>query len=354
MNLIDSISSFFNSVLYWFRDILDVSALLEGDWAQRASLFQGSSEKLYWLPYLAGAALLAALIYIIDKHPSEGKKSLKRFFHFIFPWKIIFRNSSFVDVQVFLLLSILTRTTVYTGMMAFAITMGESLGNHWVNPDLIGPANVTALEAFSTVLIIVLAVDVAEYWVHRLHHQIPILWAFHRVHHSAPTLNPLTAQRFHPFEMILENFAISLAIGVAVALSTVLFGGVDFWFVFGTNILFAIVRMTYSHLRHTHVWINFPKPICFILSSPAQHQIHHSRAERHIDKNFAEFFCFWDLIFGTLYNPEKREKFFFGLGPEQSMHRPRPHKTIFHVLFEPFLWIGRHYFPNRFPSGKRN
>jgi sterol desaturase/sphingolipid hydroxylase (fatty acid hydroxylase superfamily) len=53
--------------------------------------------------------------------------------------------------------------------------------------------------------------------------------------------------------------------------------------------------------------------VSHVLSSPAQHQIHHSCEERHIDKNFAQIFSLWDWAFGTLYIPRKKETFQMGL-----------------------------------------
>ncbi len=353
LSVINNSLNVLSSVFEWIRQQADFSALFGGDWVERASLFDGKEQSLFWGPFLGCAVLLSAVIYLLGKKPTVQKKSIRGFWHFIFPVKIFAKNSSFVDVQVFIMLSILTKTTFFVAMLTFAISSGQSVGEFWLNSDEAGPANVTSFEAVLTVIIMVLTVDIIEYFVHRLHHKIPFLWAFHRVHHSAPTLNSLTTMRFHPFEIIIEQFLQNLGVGVVVVIATVLFGGVDFWLAFGTNVIFAALRLTYSHLRHTHVWINFPKPFCYILSSPAQHQIHHSRAERHIDKNFGDTFSLWDWMFGTLYNPKGRERFFFGLGPEHGVHRPRPHKSVLHVLVEPFVWIVRHYFPNNISPKQR-
>jgi sterol desaturase/sphingolipid hydroxylase (fatty acid hydroxylase superfamily) len=50
-----------------------------------------------------------------------------------------------------------------------------------------------------------------------------------------------------------------------------------------------------------------------ILSSPAQHQIHHGSEPRHFDKNFGLMFSLWDWIAGTLYVPRAVEQVRFGL-----------------------------------------
>ncbi len=48
--------------------------------------------------------------------------------------------------------------------------------------------------------------------------------------------------------------------------------------------------------------------------SPAMHQIHHSKLEKHYDRNCGWALSFWDRMFGTIYIPEKREEFPMGLG----------------------------------------
>ena len=95
------------------------------------------------------------------------------------------------------------------------------------------------------------------------------------------------------------------------------------WFVF----LFAGYN-----LRHTHLWILWPKPLRYVISSPALHQIHHSTAEKHFDKNFARTFIFWDWLFGTLYLPTEREEITYGLGEEEN----RKYRSLKQIYLEPF------------------
>jgi sterol desaturase/sphingolipid hydroxylase (fatty acid hydroxylase superfamily) len=46
---------------------------------------------------------------------------------------------------------------------------------------------------------------------------------------------------------------------------------------------------------------------------PHYHQLHHSVAQRHWDKNFGLTLTLWDWMFGTLVVPEPGEDFEFGL-----------------------------------------
>ena len=51
------------------------------------------------------------------------------------------------------------------------------------------------------------------------------------------------------------------------------------------------------------------------------HQVHHSTAPRHLDRNLAQYFSFLDWIGGTLYVPKGHEELDFGLieGPDPEL-----------------------------------
>ena len=68
-----------------------------------------------------------------------------------------------------------------------------------------------------------------------------------------------------------------------------------------------LVFMLTVHLQHSHVPVHYPKWLSLLVLSPQLHQIHHSSLPRHLDKNFAEHWAFWDWMFGTLYLPRQRE-----------------------------------------------
>jgi sterol desaturase/sphingolipid hydroxylase (fatty acid hydroxylase superfamily) len=44
------------------------------------------------------------------------------------------------------------------------------------------------------------------------------------------------------------------------------------------------------------------------------HQAHHSEDARHRDRNFGTALAVWDWMFGTLYLPQRGERFAFGAG----------------------------------------
>lgn len=169
------------------------------------------------------------------------------------------------------------------------------------------------LNVWAYTLGLALVLDFAVFYAHRLMHKVNWLWSFHKVHHSALVLTPLTQMRFHPLEdLFMEAFSgltlgIFLGLGHAVGLVNGFQGDFEsLWLVY------LIFNLT-SHFRHSHIWISFGPIFSFVFSSPAMHQIHHSHEARHIDKNFATVFSFWDWIFGSIYIPKEREHFAIGL-----------------------------------------
>ena len=69
-----------------------------------------------------------------------------------------------------------------------------------------------------------------------------------------------------------------------------------------------------SNLRHSHIWLAYPGWLVWLLVSPAQHQLHHSSAPVHFNKNMGFVFSFWGGTANMLYVAEKREALDFGVG----------------------------------------
>ncbi|MCF3099297.1 sterol desaturase family protein, partial [Aeromonas australiensis] len=65
------------------------------------------------------------------------------------------------------------------------------------------------------------------------------------------------------------------------------------------NVFMFIFLFLGLNLQHSHIQLRYPPVIRSILVSPAYHQLHHSSAIEHYDKNFGFIFSFWDKLFGT-------------------------------------------------------
>ncbi len=150
-------------------------------------------------------------------------------------------------------------------------------------------------------LIIIITVDLSQYWYHRLHHQVPILWRFHRTHHTAPYMSVLVNSRQNIFYItFLSQFYITAALAYAgLGLPALVYGA---------------FQTLWSYAYHSSVrWdkplyaIKWLHPVAWtlehLLVMPATHHAHH--ATTHDDGvgyyrgNFGGIFFIWDLLFGT-------------------------------------------------------
>lgn len=148
-----------------------------------------------------------------------------------------------------------------------------------------------------TILLCLVAVDLAYYLEHRVSHRVGIGWATHLVHHSSPHYNLSVAFRFGP----LDGF-----VPIVFMLPLVLIG-FDPLIVFATE---AFI-LTYQTFLHTQLIGKLPRPIEFIFNTPSHHRVHHGSNPHYIDKNYGGLFIVWDRIFGTFAQEE--EAVVFGL-----------------------------------------
>ena len=253
------------------------------------------------------------------------------FLAWLLPKHIIFHPSHVTDIKLYIvgrslaavgLLGTLSLTTLVAATVVVSIGRG------------------TAETAWHPVLIAVfIAVinDFGVYWVHRLHHRIPVIWPFHAVHHSAEVLTPVTVYRKHPVYDLFSRMFRGVLLGLLQGLFLAFFvGAVEVAVIAGTNVVYVLFNLTGSNLRHSHLWLRYGTVLEHVLISPAQHQIHHSRANRHKDKNYGEIFAFWDWLFGTLYVPSNRETLDFGLSDKNGVAIVQPHDSLAQALLVPF------------------
>ena len=159
-----------------------------------------------------------------------------------------------------------------------------------------------------------IATDFSLYWTHRLFHRYPLLWRAHKLHHEPEVLTPITAFRFWPHEQFVHIAGGTIMNGFAFGVVATVFGAaVDPLTLLGVNVFTLVWNLAFSHLRHSHVALPFPRWLSYVLVSPHMHQAHHSADVAQHDKNYATVFALWDWMFGTLYLPAKDERFRFGV-----------------------------------------
>jgi alkylglycerol monooxygenase len=141
-------------------------------------------------------------------------------------------------------------------------------------------------------LFLILLVDLAYYWAHRMSHEINLFWGGHVVHHQSEDYNLSVALRQSSLQVIWT-------FGFTLPIAFFGFSTVDFVLVSAFNTL-------YQFWIHTETIGKLPRWIEFIFNTPSHHRVHHGRDPKYIDKNHAGSLIIWDRMFGTFQQEEEK------------------------------------------------
>ena len=137
--------------------------------------------------------------------------------------------------------------------------------------------------------IALLLFDLTNYALHRWMHSNAWSWPLHAVHHSDTDMHFLSANRAHILEWVVV-FPITAAVAFfcGLGISDVVFLG--------------LAREAHQYYVHSRLdWDH--GPLRHVLASPQFHRWHHVDQPEAHNKNFALFFPFIDLAFGTYHSP---------------------------------------------------
>lgn len=279
------------------------------------SKFLWSGSRHYWL-YMVGYLLIAFILY------QQIRIKNLSFWSFLFPREIYTHRSNILDLKIWLIIIVVLKlgflTAVFSGVgIATGIVDSafDLLGPEW-RVERTGEAP-GFYDRLLFMFVVTCCADFGFFIMHYLYHRISWLWAFHKVHHSAEVLTPVTANRHHPVDYMLEGCSAFLMGGIGATVFTRIHGiEVDALTIMNVSAIHFFYYMT-ANLRHSHLWLGFGKWGSRLFVSPAMHQIHHSIAPQHSNKNFGFIFSFWDWIFRTRYIPAEKEHLVFGLAHEE-------------------------------------
>jgi len=284
------------------------------------------------LPYMLTSLAIAWLLYLTRRSKGDGAPS--SFKQFAFPREVYLHRSALVDYKF-----VAFDTTFKSFLYAPAIS-AAAWGLYKVLSSALGISAVAAPPmptSFTSAAVMlaggVLLADFGFFVSHYLMHRVPLLWPFHQTHHSAEVLTPVTVHRIHPVEDLVNAIVASVlsAIGASVY-SALAAEEVRFGTILGVNGILFVYYVFAFQLRHSHVWLSYGPVASRLLISPAQHQIHHSKDERHWDRNFGFTFAIWDWLCGTLYVPVTQERIEFGIPGAD----PEDFATVGRMYFRPF------------------
>jgi sterol desaturase/sphingolipid hydroxylase (fatty acid hydroxylase superfamily) len=287
----------------------------------------GIALALIWL-----TVMLAAIVTYQRVTPEA--RSMRGFLRHVFP-QGIFRNPSARADFLFWLSRHVTMPLMVLPLIFSTVTAGHAM--YWVLTQIIGtpvhaPGPIGPVGLCFFTLTMLLAYDLSYYIYHYAQHKVPILWELHKVHHSAEVMIGVTKDRVHPLDELMNHWWDGVIPGLCYGIW--LFFALDpvEITVFGINVyLLRNVILMMDFVRHTHLKLSYGRVLDGVFLSPHYHQLHHSVAEPHWDKNFGLALSVWDRLFGTLVKPMPDETFIFGLTDNEH----KDYQTVLHLYVVP-------------------
>ncbi|HEY8023751.1 MAG TPA: sterol desaturase family protein [Burkholderiaceae bacterium] len=168
-------------------------------------------------------------------------------------------------------------------------------------------------------LLALLAYDFCYYWLHRMGHEVNILWAAHVVHHQSEEYNLSTALR-----QTGSGFLFGWVFYLPLALAGV-----------PTNVFIAValVDLLYQFWVHTRQigrlgWFDR------FFVSPSNHRAHHGVNDIYLDKNYGGILILWDRLFGTYVEEDDAEPVVYGTrSPLRSWNPIRANLEVYAGLW---------------------
>lgn len=139
------------------------------------------------------------------------------------------------------------------------------------------------------VLVLMLAADFVQYWVHRAFHEVPALWRIHAVHHSTEYMDWLAGSRTHFVQEIVDRALVMVPLYLLGPSTEAL----NFY---------VVVAAFQAVFVHANVGFRFG-PLRYVLVTPQFHHWHHSKDKPAIDTNYAVHTPLWDLLFRSFHLP---------------------------------------------------
>jgi sterol desaturase/sphingolipid hydroxylase (fatty acid hydroxylase superfamily) len=286
---------------------------------------------------LLGTIVLAAGITFWQQ--GEVRRSVRAFIQYAFPISVLRHPSARADA----LFWICRRLTA--PFMAFPFVLTAAATGFAVNAALM---HVTGLSSHATtglspgllvlfMITMLIAYDLSYYIYHVLQHNLPFMWELHKVHHSAEVMVGITSTRVHPLDQLMNKVWDGFIPGIAYGIWMFFVLDPIEALVFGINVYVLRNILMMDVVRHTHYPFSFGVALDRVMLSPHAHQLHHSVAPIHYNKNYGLMLSVWDRMFGTMIDPKVGETFEFGLGGTES----REYHSLFGLYILPVIKVTR-------------
>ena len=210
--------------------------------------------------------------------------------------------------------------SLFTAFGPFALPISATIVG-WMGGGLIRLPTDGAWYVGSIVFYVLIS-DLYRYWMHRLTHAVPFLWAMHSFHHSANALTLITGARHFWLEKIITGMFMPL-LPILFVIPADMAG------------IISIVYFLPDGCAHLNVRFSMGRAITWI-NNPQWHRIHHSTQPEHFNKNFSGGLPLWDLLFGTAWIPGREEYPPTGLVPAEQVG-----------IIDSIIWPFRHLWRTR-------
>lgn len=300
---------------------------------------------LSWL-LLLGTICCAAIVTF--RQQLNAVRSVRGFISYALP-SSQFRHPSARADLIFWVLRRVTSPLLLAPMAITAATTGYAVNAGLSYVTGLGHASSPGVSPVVMILFTItmlIAYDLSYYIYHYLQHKVPFMWQLHAVHHSAEVLVGLTKDRIHPLDQIMNNLWDGVIPGVAYGLWMFVALDPAEVLVFGINVYVLRNILMMDFVRHTHFPFSYGRVLDRIILCPHAHQLHHSKAPQHFDRNFGLMLCVWDRLFGTMVDPKPGETFVFGIDDKDGEYH-----SLFGLYVLPLIRMARALVPRRYKQG---
>jgi sterol desaturase/sphingolipid hydroxylase (fatty acid hydroxylase superfamily) len=142
--------------------------------------------------------------------------------------------------------------------------------------------------------------SLVSYWIHRVQHSIPALWALHKFHHSADRLAILTTFRETKLSGAVDAALRVLPLAIlTVPIAAKPTSASPAFVLVGIYFLFTALTRLNSFIIHSNLDLGYGWIGRWLLVSPRMHRLHHCASPAYHNRNFSFDLVLWDRLFGS-------------------------------------------------------
>jgi len=177
-------------------------------------------------------------------------------------------------------------TTMFISIIFSALAVGIV---QWTALEGIGLVHWVAMPAWLSLLATVMLFDlIAQYGVHYIMHNVPLLWNLHMVHHSDTHVDVTTGTRHHPIDFICRE--------IFAAVALVVTGAPVAYYIFYRTLTIFFTYMTHANVQLPE---RLERVMSYVFVTPNMHKFHHHFEAPWTDRNYGNMLSIWDRLFGT-------------------------------------------------------